>query len=602
MNAPVLVFLFLLFIIIGATIIFLGLARRSRRKFRKATIESLKIDSEYSIIKKSYNLSKSLLSAHPHIKSPVLAAAEQFKRHFRLGRFVIFCSDKSLLQPLMGVGLKLKSIKPISIELATDCLANLEGAARLTKSRSGIPLPETCLPTFQKAANLPEDMASPLVFYHNHHRQSLLFIGEDPDRELGRYCASDAFNGAIWPLLYDICRRNNDIKRYRNKLRSLQSDHSQAKSELGNLNRRLRHKIIDLHSFFEISNNMFTIYDQRRLVESLIESLNTILRPSKIVVMTRIKEGGNFKPLANNGQIGEDLQALQLSTESKVFSLLASQNRALALPMLSSGLPDSDPFLEKALALGLSQMEKLHTGGEIFGIVLMGEKPNEKSFDPGDIEIFSTLSNLASLALGNIHQYMLIEKMSYTDFVTELYNYRYFYKRLKEEIFRAKRFDRMLALVIFDIDNFKLFNDTYGHQAGDEVLKNLSRLVTRSVRAIDVVSRYGGEEFCIIMPDTGYANCLIFIERLRKKIEFHKFSSKFVKEGYKITVSVGGAIYPIDSQTADRLIYCADMGLLKAKAEGRNRSMMFNNQMLEDEALKNTSRQQLSDMGIHEDF
>ena len=80
MNTPVLILLFLLFIIIGATIIFLGLARRSRRKFRKATIESLKIDSEYSIIKKSYDLSKSLLSAHPHIKSPVLAAAEQRRR------------------------------------------------------------------------------------------------------------------------------------------------------------------------------------------------------------------------------------------------------------------------------------------------------------------------------------------------------------------------------------------------------------------------------------------------------------------------------------------------------------------------------------------
>jgi GGDEF domain-containing protein len=313
----------------------------------------------------------------------------------------------------------------------------------------------------------------------------------------------------VWPLIYNICRHNNDIKRYRDKLRSLQNDHGQAKAELGNLNRRLKHKIIDLHSFFDISNNMFTIYDQRRLIESLIESLNTILASPKIVVMTRIKEGGFFKPLADSGRMVEGVQSLELTTDSKIFDLLASQNRALALPMLSSGLPEKDPFLEKALGLGLSQMEKLHTSGEIFGIVLIGEKSGGRPFDQAEIEIFTTLANLASLALGNIHQYMLIEKMSYTDFVTELYNYRYFYKRLKEEIFRAKRFDRMLALVIFDIDNFKLFNDTYGHQAGDEVLKNLSKLVTRSVRAIDVVSRYGGEEFCIIMPDTGFANCLI---------------------------------------------------------------------------------------------
>ena len=160
----------------------------------------------------------------------------------------------------------------------------------------------------------------------------------------------------------------------------------------------------------------------------------------------------------------------------------------------------------------------------------------------------------------------------------------------------------MLALVIFDIDNFKTFNDTYGHQAGDEVLKNLARLVTKSVRAIDIVSRYGGEEFCIIMPDTGFANCLIFIERLRKMIERHKFTSKLVDEGYSITVSTGGAVYPIDSQTPDRLIYCADMALLKAKSDGRNRSMMFNSLLLDDEKLVKSSQQQLTDMGIYEDL
>ena len=160
----------------------------------------------------------------------------------------------------------------------------------------------------------------------------------------------------------------------------------------------------------------------------------------------------------------------------------------------------------------------------------------------------------------------------------------------------------MLALVIFDIDNFKLFNDTYGHQAGDEVLKNMAELVTSSVRAIDIVSRYGGEEFCVIMPDTGFANCLIFIERLRKRIEGHAFLSKFVEKGYNITISIGGAVYPVDAQSADRLIYCADMALLKAKADGRNQSIMFNSAMLEDEELRKNSQQQLTDLGIYEDF
>lgn len=104
------------------------------------------------------------------------------------------------------------------------------------------------------------------------------------------------------------------------------------------------------------------------------------------------------------------------------------------------------------------------------------------------------------------------------------------------------------------------------------------------------------------MPDTGFANCLIFVERLRKGIESYKFVSGYVEGGYKISVSIGGAIYPADAKTADRFIYCADMALLKAKAEGRNRSIMFNSSLLEDEELKRNSQQQLTDKGIYEDI
>jgi diguanylate cyclase (GGDEF)-like protein len=159
--------------------------------------------------------------------------------------------------------------------------------------------------------------------------------------------------------------------------------------------------------------------------------------------------------------------------------------------------------------------------------------------------------------------------------MTGIYNYRYFYKRLHEEVLRAKRYNRELALVILDIDNFKSFNDNYGHQAGDLVLKYLSDIVTKTIRSIDVVSRYGGEEFCIIMPDTGVGDCQIFIERLRSQIADFKFESELFRTGSKITISVGGAVYPFHAPTPDRLIYCADMALLRAKSLGRNRAVMY---------------------------
>jgi diguanylate cyclase (GGDEF)-like protein len=243
--------------------------------------------------------------------------------------------------------------------------------------------------------------------------------------------------------------------------------------------------------------------------------------------------------------------------------------------MVGSGLKHNELFLGQALREGIQVVAGIRLAGQTACILLVGQKNDNSQYSRQDLDYFSILCNIASLAMDNIHQYSTIEKLSYTDSMTGVFNYRYFYKRLGEEILRARRYNRELALVILDIDNFKSFNDNYGHQAGDFVLKHLSDLITKTIRSIDIVSRYGGEEFCIIMPDTGTNNCEIFIERLRSQIAEFKFESKLFPEPVSISVSVGGAVYPYHGSVPDRLIYCADMALLKAKSLGRNRSIMF---------------------------
>jgi diguanylate cyclase (GGDEF)-like protein len=168
------------------------------------------------------------------------------------------------------------------------------------------------------------------------------------------------------------------------------------------------------------------------------------------------------------------------------------------LPLAGTGLKSDEPFLSAAIRAGFQVASAIKTNDQTAFILLLGEKRDKSQYSNLDLDFLSVISNIASLSMENIHQYSTIEKLSYTDSMTGVFNYRYFYKRLSEEILRAKRYERELALVILDIDNFKLFNDNYGHQAGDEVLKQLSELITRTIRSIDVVSRYGGEEFCII--------------------------------------------------------------------------------------------------------
>ncbi|QJA06026.1 diguanylate cyclase [Thermosulfurimonas marina] len=164
-----------------------------------------------------------------------------------------------------------------------------------------------------------------------------------------------------------------------------------------------------------------------------------------------------------------------------------------------------------------------------------------------------------------------LRQLSIRDGLTELYNHRYFQERLREEFERARRYRRALSLVILDIDHFKKVNDTYGHPVGDQVLKELARLIRQSMRTSDIPARYGGEEFTIILPETDLQGASCFGERLRKTVEQHSFEANGLT--LQITISLGvSSVFPSATQaTPQRLIEVADKALYYSKTHGRNR-------------------------------
>lgn len=175
----------------------------------------------------------------------------------------------------------------------------------------------------------------------------------------------------------------------------------------------------------------------------------------------------------------------------------------------------------------------------------------------------------------NAYHFEQIEALSYTDGLTGLHNFRYFRRRLEEETQRAKRYHRTLALMILDIDNLKSINDRFGHLAGDAILKAFGKILTKSVRAIDVASRYGGDEFCLIIPEADRDKALLFMERFRVKIASEHAAGEGISSDFKFSVSIGAAVYPEDAEEIDELINAADMALLQAKEEGGNLSRMY---------------------------
>jgi two-component system cell cycle response regulator len=162
-----------------------------------------------------------------------------------------------------------------------------------------------------------------------------------------------------------------------------------------------------------------------------------------------------------------------------------------------------------------------------------------------------------------------IYRLTTVDGLTQVYNKRYFMENLERELSRCHRYGRDLSLLIFDIDHFKSINDTFGHLAGDHVLKQLAELVKNNIRREDFLARYGGEEFAIILPEIDHARAMVMGEKVRKLVEVEEFV--FEDTHMPTTVSVGVATVDDSITEAAELIKRADTNLYEAKSAGRNR-------------------------------
>jgi diguanylate cyclase (GGDEF)-like protein len=215
----------------------------------------------------------------------------------------------------------------------------------------------------------------------------------------------------------------------------------------------------------------------------------------------------------------------------------------------------------------------LMTKGNIHGIMYLDDFVPRK-FDQNRMSLISVLATFAAMAIENAKLHRETRQMAITDVLTGLYNRRYFEKVLTQEMERARRHGQSLSLLMIDADNFKKFNDAYGHPMGDRILATIGHTIGKALRSIDFAFRYGGEEFVVLLPDVPLDGARKVAERIRQRVIA---DSRKVLGGYiadPVTVSTGIACYPRDVEDAVSLVTLADDLLYQAKGAGKNRILV----------------------------
>jgi diguanylate cyclase (GGDEF)-like protein len=207
---------------------------------------------------------------------------------------------------------------------------------------------------------------------------------------------------------------------------------------------------------------------------------------------------------------------------------------------------------------------------KVNGLILGDNFITQKTITKDDLRMLIMLANQAGLAIENSQLYERAVTRMHTDYLTDLWNHGYFQYILQTEFEKAKITQTPLSLIMLDIDDFKVYNDTLGHQAGDKILKELALLLKKQSRKMDQVCRYGGEEFTIILPQTDKREAFLIAERLRENIQKHPFTKEEILPNKKFTVSLGVATYPDDGSSPSGLITASDQTLYQAKHKGKN--------------------------------
>lgn len=346
----------------------------------------------------------------------------------------------------------------------------------------------------------------------------------------------------------------------------------QRPSESGSLSLPTKLKAQGLRAAFDLVSSLHFIGDQHGAAENALAGLQRLINADRWAIYL-FSEAKGFEE--------SSLEAIAVCRPNDPSAVRSEEHWR----RMFSGDPDlpigSETKAAKRAAAGMGIIKRKEGGQYVLAVPLIcgerilgviegiREKDDARAFKKSDVALLDALSLPIASALANAVRIAEAERLSQTDDLTKLHNARYLRQFLLNEIRRARRYGSSVAALFLDLDDFKRINDEHGHLVGSHVLMEMAAVILSSVRDTDAVARYGGDEFVIVLPDTGIELAGAVAERIRQKIARHYFTGGRRLQ-LSLTASFGVAAFPKHASSPQQLIACADTAMYEAKAANKN--------------------------------
>ncbi len=324
-----------------------------------------------------------------------------------------------------------------------------------------------------------------------------------------------------------------------------------------------------LNHINQLARGFNSTLEMSEIIQHAIGALPQMLNAGKCSIFLYEPETNEMVMAAHNHKdinFGNEDDEIRISLdEDQILTRVIKQDKSLLIKDIEKelGIENRSKYSSKSSIITL-----LKLGENLLGVINVNDPIGRESFDEKDFSILLNINEHLATAISNAKLFLHTKKLAITDGLTGLYVHRYFQEVLEKEIIRSERYQNRLSLLMIDIDHFKKVNDTYGHQTGDAVLKDLSKILRQHLRRSDYACRYGGEEMTLILTQTPLDGAMLTAERIRERIE--KNPIVYNDQSIKVTVSIGVSEHVV-GESRPKIIEKADKALYQAKDTGRNK-------------------------------